>query len=75
MEEVDGAINDNFVKMRSRGKDGLDGAAGGEFEAGGEAIAVKFGGSNPAETGGGGVGENNFAECGATGGRETLGVV
>ena len=75
LEEINGAIDDNFVKMRFRGEDGLDGAAGGEFEAGGEAVAVKFGGSNPAEAGGGGVGENNCAEGGATGGREALGIV
>ena len=75
MEKIDGAINDNFVKMRFRGEDGLDGAAGGEFEAGGEAVAVKFGGGNPAETGGGGVGENNCAERGAKGGREAFGIV
>ena len=75
MEEIDGAVDDNFVKMGFRGEDGLDGAAGGKFEAGGEAVAIKFGSGSPAEAGGGSVGENNFAEGGATGGREALGIV
>ena len=75
MEEVDGTVDDDFVEMRSRGENLLDGAARGEFETGGEAIAVELGGGNPAEAAGGSVGEDDFAEGSAPNGGEAFGVV
>lgn len=75
MEEVDGTVDDDFVETGFGGEDLLDGAARGEFETGGEAVAVELGGGNPAEAAGGSVGEDDFVEGSAPNGGEAFGVV
>lgn len=74
LEEIDGAVDDDFGKFGFSSEDLLDGAAGGEFEAGGKSVAVELGGGDPSGSGSRGVFMDKRSERGAFFGRELLGI-